>query len=83
MRNRPLILKINGPNSKNKTLNVVHLKCVHRFKTRSLISRKKNPALTAILNVFLILNGEIVSRLYYFHAHGLCHHRYNNNSPSL
>jgi len=35
------------------------------------------------LNVLLILTVEKIFLLYYFHAHGLCNQRRNNNSPCL
>ena len=40
---------------------------------------KTNNALTIILNVFLTLTDEKIFLL--FHAHDLCNHRHNNNSP--
>jgi hypothetical protein len=37
-------------------------------------------ALTAVLDVFLILTYEKIFLLYYFHALSLCRQRHNNNS---
>ena len=40
----------------------------------------QKPALTTILNLFLILTDEKIFCLYYFHAHSLCNHRHSHTT---